>query len=198
MHDQQISEDTQTAVALLRELITSYTEFHRDIEISVKDFDSECIFKFRGNTDDYHNLVGRAGRRVAALEHIVKLMGRSRGVIHRFRLLEPESGPRREAYEYPVADSYDPEPITNLVKTLIVACGVEDVQIVRAMTSAPNERPLSYSFSVFTRSAQDYDALTVPPPHTRQNLTLILAIEALLEQAGKLAGVRFSLVAVRA
>ncbi len=193
MHD-QITEDTQTAMDLLREIVGTYIDHPEALELTARDFRDEVQFEMRVHTDDMKRAVGsNRGTHIAALEHLCKCFGRARQVVHKLRLLEPDPGQRREDYPSPVAESFDPAPTARLIETVIMAAGVDQVQVVTSAQNAPTERPLSFLFQCFTRTEDDWESLTVSPPRARNNLSVESALGILMDAAAKRSGVEFQL-----
>ena len=197
MHDDTISEDTLTAVDLIRSLVETYIDHPEALVLNVRDYGDQVYFTAQGHSDDHKRLVGTGGAHVAALEHLVKAMGRARQVVHSFRLLNPEPSGRREDYEEKDAETHDPEPAEKLLRNLIRAVGIDEVSIVVSMRSLPDERPLSYLFQVYTRTEDDHEALIVSPRNARNGLTAVAAIGTLFRAAARKAGVKYTIEAVK-
>ncbi len=193
MHD-QLTEDTTTALALLRELIATYIDHADELRIDARDFRDEVQFEIVCASDDMRRMVGgNKGSHIAALEHLCKAFGRARQVVHKLRLLEPDPGTRREDYPSPIAERFDPATIAKLIESVVMAVGVDQTQIVTVAQNAPNERPLSYLFQIYTRTADDWELLTVSPPRARANLSVASALSILMDAAAKRNGVVFAL-----
>lgn len=193
MRNDAISEDTQAAVDLIRSLCASYIDFPTDLWIDVSDFRDEVQFEIRVKSDDMKRMVGsNRGMHIAALTHLVAAMGTARGIVHKIRLLEPEPGVRRPSYPKNVAEEFAPAPFAKLIHHVVLACGVES-QIVTAKLNAPDERPLSFIFSVYTRTNEDFESLTVSPTEARNNLSVASALTILMDATAKRNGVVFSL-----
>ncbi len=197
MNERPITADTTEAVELIRSLVFTYIDHPDDLAITVRDFGDQVYFVMQGHSDDYRRLVGAKGAHVASLEFIVKQMGRARQVVHNLRLLDPEPALRRDGYPSETAEAYDTGPMAELLKSLFLACGLDEVKIVTTQEGEPRDRPLSFKFSVFTRTQDDYESITISPPRARNELSVMSALTFLLNAAGQRAGVRFNLVAVQ-
>ena len=197
MEERTINPETTECVELIRRIVGSYIDHPEALEIEALDFRDEVRFEIKGHTDDMRRLVGTGGgAHVAALEFLVKQMGRARQVVHKLRLLEPDPGVRREEYPSPTATSFDPTPMTSLIRDMVLACGLDEAAVVPSFESAPAELPISILFQIFTRTSEDYESLIVSPPRARNGLTVEIAIAILLRAAAKKAGVKMDVKAV--
>lgn len=196
MHDRpQVSEDTESATTLIRRLVTTYVSRPESLWLEANESDAGVAFVMRCAGEDMRTVIGsNKGSHVAALEFLVLAMGRSREVPHRLRVLEPDDGERRGSYIAQTADSHDATGTASLIQTVCEACGVE-VQCVTSMASAPTVRPLSYVFQLFTRTADDFNSLTLSPAGSRNGLSVATALETLMRAAGRRQGVVYAVKA---
>lgn len=197
MHERTISPETAEANALIRSLVESYIDHPDALAINVRDYGSQVYWVLQCHADDMRKMVGAdRGAHVAALEHLVKAMGRARQVVHTFRLLEPAEGVRREEYPEHVAKDFDPAPAAARLREIVLALGIDEVAVVTSKLSAPLERPLSFAFQVHVRTVEDYESLIVSPPKARNGLTAIAAIGTLYRAAEHKSGVKFTVSVV--
>lgn len=182
------------ACELLRDLVETYIDHPEELRIATEAFPGAIYFKLQGHADDYGKLVGKGGAHIGAMNVIVRLMGDAVGMLYSFKLEEPEAGERRPLRPLMLARTFDPEPSRQLLDRLIAALPVGDFVVNVEQTC---RAPLSYTFTIGVRAAEDYALMTVAPGDAKPQMTLVGAIGTLFRAAANKAGVKFQITVAK-
>ena len=179
------------ALQIIRSLVESFIDHPTQLRIETTPHPGVLYWLMQFHADDHSKAVGKRGAHYDALKLLIAEIGRANDtqyVLRRYR--EPEPTDRSENMRRGCPEEYDPTRATHILTGLLEHLHLGDFQV--HANQVAGEHPLSFGFTIHTRTALDYKALTVPREDNALPMTLVGAIGTLFRAYGNRNGVKFT------
>lgn len=177
----------------IRKLIECFIDHPEALRIETKEHPGVVYLTMQPHADDFSKMTGKQGAHFNAIKTVLAALGKSEGTQYVLRrYLEPEPARRREQMPKTIAPNYFVEPARDMLMQLLTAIALEDWQL--QVRKTPNTKPTLYTFTILTRSREDYETLIVPAS-ADQPMTLIGALGTLFRAYANRDGVKFNIEA---